>query len=231
MLQAWYTCICGVLPFFADHLKLCRVELGASLHSYFQVFCRDVQSGSSPGSSWATQGHSEICPEATSALSWLCAYGLCLVERWTFSPVWGPESSGAGFNQGSLYFAPFIISMILTSFPVPDAEKHPHSMMLPPPCFINLMSQLSKYMALDITRFGMKQSISRLAKKHILKHTYSKCFNSMRTHTIHTHRKGTISIYFRWKNANVNNCCLLHFGFKPFMWTSHKVYPPPPPPW
>ena len=38
-LQAWHTCIWGVfLPFFsADPLKLCQVERGALLHSYFQV--------------------------------------------------------------------------------------------------------------------------------------------------------------------------------------------------
>jgi hypothetical protein len=36
-------------------------------------------------------------------------------------------------------FALFIFTSILTSFPVPDAEKHPHSMMLPPPCFTVLM--------------------------------------------------------------------------------------------
>ena len=35
----------------------------------------------------------------------------------------------------SLYFAPFIFPSILTSLPVPAIEKHPHSMMLPLPCF------------------------------------------------------------------------------------------------
>ncbi|CDQ59813.1 unnamed protein product [Oncorhynchus mykiss] len=34
-----------------------------------------------------------------------------------------------------LYFAPSIFPSILTSLSVPTAEKHPHSMMLPPPCF------------------------------------------------------------------------------------------------
>ena len=34
---------------------------------------RDVQSGSSPGTGWVTQGHSDTCPKATPALSWLCA--------------------------------------------------------------------------------------------------------------------------------------------------------------
>ncbi len=35
----------------------------------------------------------------------------------------------------SLYPAAFIFPSIATSRPVPAAEKHPHSMMLPPPCF------------------------------------------------------------------------------------------------
>ena len=34
-----------------------------------------------------------------------------------------------------MYFDPFIFPLILTSVPVPAAEKHPHSMMLPPPRF------------------------------------------------------------------------------------------------
>ncbi len=35
----------------------------------------------------------------------------------------------------SLYLAAFIFPSIATSRPVPAAEKHPHNMMLPPPCF------------------------------------------------------------------------------------------------
>ncbi|CDQ76284.1 unnamed protein product [Oncorhynchus mykiss] len=36
---------------------------------------QDVRSGSSLGSGWATQGHSETCSEATLTLSWLCFLG------------------------------------------------------------------------------------------------------------------------------------------------------------
>ena len=35
----------------------------------------------------------------------------------------------------SLYFALFIFPSILTSLRVTSTEKHPHNMMLPPPCF------------------------------------------------------------------------------------------------
>jgi hypothetical protein len=33
-----------------------------------------------------------------------------------------------------VYFAPFIFPSFQTSLPVPATEKHPQSMMLPPPC-------------------------------------------------------------------------------------------------
>jgi hypothetical protein len=37
--------------------------------------------------------------------------------------------------QFFLYFAPLIFASIPTRLPVPLAERHPHSMMLPPRCF------------------------------------------------------------------------------------------------
>ncbi|CDQ55965.1 unnamed protein product [Oncorhynchus mykiss] len=43
--------------------------------------------GFKSGSGWATKGHSETCPEATPALSWLCVSGRCPVGRLTFAPV------------------------------------------------------------------------------------------------------------------------------------------------
>ena len=39
------------------------------------------------------------------------------------------------FSRICLYLAPFMVPSIPTSLPVPAKEKHPHSMMLPPPCF------------------------------------------------------------------------------------------------
>jgi hypothetical protein len=57
MLQAWHTCIWGVSPI------LCQV--GSVAAQLFSGLSRDVRSGSNPGSGWATQGHSETCPEAT----------------------------------------------------------------------------------------------------------------------------------------------------------------------
>jgi hypothetical protein len=58
-----------ILLFSADPLKLCRAGWGESLQ-LFSGLSREVRSGSSPGSGWATQGHSES--RSTPALSWLC---------------------------------------------------------------------------------------------------------------------------------------------------------------
>ena len=47
----------------------------------FSDLSRDIQSDSSLGSGWATQGHSQSCPEATLLISWLCAWGRCPAKR------------------------------------------------------------------------------------------------------------------------------------------------------
>ena len=41
--------------------------MGSVAVQLFSGLSRDVQSGSSPSSGWATQGYSETCPEATTA--------------------------------------------------------------------------------------------------------------------------------------------------------------------
>ena len=73
-LQSWHTCIWGVFPFLlyrsSQALSGWMRSVAAQI---FSGLSRDVRSGSSPGSGWATQGHSETCPEATPALSWLGA--------------------------------------------------------------------------------------------------------------------------------------------------------------
>jgi hypothetical protein len=47
--------------------------MGSIAAQLFLCLSRDGRSCSSPTSGWATQGHSETCPEAIPALSWLCA--------------------------------------------------------------------------------------------------------------------------------------------------------------
>ena len=57
-------------------IPLCRSSqalsgwMGSVTAQLFSGLSRDVRPGSSPGSGWDTQGHSETCPEATPALSW-----------------------------------------------------------------------------------------------------------------------------------------------------------------
>jgi hypothetical protein len=61
--------------------------------------------------------------------------------------IWIPDNIETRYLLGHLpqsdtlgaleqVFIKDLFPSILTSLPVPDAEKHPHSMMLPPPCFI-----------------------------------------------------------------------------------------------
>jgi hypothetical protein len=49
------------------------------------------------------------------------------------------------FIQDVSVLAPFILPSILTGLPVPAAEKHPHSMILPPPYF----TVLGRYWHID----------------------------------------------------------------------------------
>ena len=74
-----------------DASSLAHLYLGSFSHSSLQILSssvrldenfaaqlfsglsRDVRSCSSPGSGWATQGHSKTCPEVTPAWSWLWA--------------------------------------------------------------------------------------------------------------------------------------------------------------
>ena len=74
--------------------------MGSVAAQLFSVLYRDVRSGSSPGSGWATQTFRDL---------------YC----WKVNlPLWSRFSS-----RTSLYFAPFIFALILTSLPVPAAEK------------------------------------------------------------------------------------------------------------
>ena len=112
-------------PFFlADLLKLCHVEQRGSVNKNVQVF------------SWATHVLSHSCSEVIPVLLWLSAW--VSLSCWNINLHCSQRSSALWSRLSSricLYLAPFIVPSILTSLQVPAAEKHPHSMMLPPPCF------------------------------------------------------------------------------------------------
>uniref|UniRef100_A0A8C7KR75 Claudin 23.2 n=1 Tax=Oncorhynchus kisutch TaxID=8019 RepID=A0A8C7KR75_ONCKI len=80
---AWYTHIFKDIAASSTDILypifLCRSSqvlsgwIGSVSAHLFPGLSRDVPSGSSRSSGWATQGHSETCPEATPTLSCLCA--------------------------------------------------------------------------------------------------------------------------------------------------------------
>ena len=77
------------------------------------------------------QGHWDLSSVVLAVCLWsLSCWKVNLCPSLRSWALWSRCSS-----RISLYFAPFIFPSILTSFPVPVAEKHPHSRMLPPPCF------------------------------------------------------------------------------------------------
>ncbi len=102
----------------------------------FLGLSRDAQLGLSQGSGWAIQEQSRVVVKP------LLRYFSCVLrvivllegkpsaQSEVLSTLWRRFSS-----RISLYLAAFIFPSIATSRPVPAAEKHPHSMMLPPPCF------------------------------------------------------------------------------------------------
>ena len=115
-----------------DPLKLRQVGWRASLHSYFQVSPKmfdQVQV-------WLWLGHSRTfrdlsrshsCIVLAVCLGSLSCWMVNLRPRLRSWALWSRFSS-----RISLYFAPFIFPSILTSLPVPAAEKHPPSKILPP---------------------------------------------------------------------------------------------------
>ena len=136
-LQAWHTCVWGI-----SLIVLCRSSqalsgwMGSVAAQLFSGLSRDVWLGSSPGSGWDTQGHSQTCPESHSCVVLAMCLGFLSWWKMNLHPSLRSWALWSRFSSKiSLHFAPLIFASILTSLPVPVAEKHPHSMMLPPPCF------------------------------------------------------------------------------------------------
>ena len=146
-------CWCTFGSFFNDATILAQLYLGSFAHSSLRhlsssirldgkrrctAIFRSLQRCSIGFKSGLWLGHSRTFTQ----LSWSHSFDIlavCLgsLSCWKInrSPslrsraLWSRLSS-----RMSLYIAAFIFPS-LTSLPVPAAEKHPHSMMLPPPCF------------------------------------------------------------------------------------------------
>ncbi len=100
----------------------------------FLGLSRDAQLGLSQGSGWAIQEQSRSCCEATGYFS--CVLRVIVLLEVNLRPSLRSWALWRRFSSRiSLYLAAFIFPSIATSRPVLAAEKHPHSMMLPPPCF------------------------------------------------------------------------------------------------
>ena len=128
--------------FFADPLKLCQVGWGVSLHNYFQVSLEMFYHVQVPALAGSLKDIQRLVPKPL-----LCCLGCVfrIVVPLECEPL--PQSEVLSALEQvlikDLYFAPFIFTSVLTSLPVPVAEKHPHSMMLPPPCFTKGWCQVS----------------------------------------------------------------------------------------
>ena len=145
------------LPFFsADPLKLCQVGWGVLLHSYFQVspemFDR-VQV-------WALAGPvkdiQRLVPKPILHCLGCVLRVVVLLEGEPSPPSEVLSALEQVSSRISLYFAPFIFPSILTSLPVPAAEKHPHSLMLPLPCYtVGMVPGFLQTLGIQATEFNL----------------------------------------------------------------------------
>ncbi len=105
------------------------VNVGGQL---FLGLSRDAQLGLSQGSGWAIQEQSRSCSRSHSFV--ILAVCLGSLSCWKVNLRLSLKSWALWrrfLSRISLYLAAFIFPSIATSRPVPAAEKHPHSMMLP----------------------------------------------------------------------------------------------------
>ena len=104
--------------------------IGSNAVQLFSGLSRDVRSGSQLDSGWATRTFRDLSRSHSCVVFAVCLGSL---SCWKVNISPSLRSLSRFSSRSYLYFAPFIVPSILTGLPV--AEKHPHSMMLPPLCF------------------------------------------------------------------------------------------------
>ena len=127
-LQTWHTCIWGdSLILLYRSSQALSGWMGSIVTQLISGLSRDVRSGSSPGSGWATQGHSETCPEYNTLL---CCIGCVLRVVVLLEGEPSPQSEDLSALQKvfikDLSVLCFVhLASILTSLQFPAAEKLP----------------------------------------------------------------------------------------------------------
>lgn len=120
--------LCSILCWYTFgsrySLRLFESEATSWAHVFIRLDGKCTDLSRSLDSGWAIQGHSLRCPQDISLISWLCIYPVVLLK-----------DEPSALSRFSSRMSTFIFSSIMTSLPLPATEKHPHSMMLSPPCF------------------------------------------------------------------------------------------------
>ena len=124
-----------LLFFSADPLKLCQVGWGVSLHSHFHVSPEMFDRVQVRALDGPLEDIHRLVPKPLLRCLGCVLRVVVLLEG---EPSLQSEVLIAleQVHQGSL--CTLLCSSFprsWTSLPIPAAEKHPHSMMLPPPCF------------------------------------------------------------------------------------------------
>lgn len=96
-------------------------------YSLFAALFRDVPEMLDQIQIWSLAGSlkdiDKVVLKLFALISWLRAEGRCPAERWTVSPVWGPELWSRFSSRMPRYIPAFIFPLILTSLPVPAAKE------------------------------------------------------------------------------------------------------------
>lgn len=103
-------------------------------HDWIALFQVKLQNLDRIGTWTLTQTLQDTDTVATDSLR-LYSWAHCLAGKQIFSQV-SCRLHQVFSSRTYLYYSAVILPSTLTSFPGPAAEKHPHTMMLPLPCFM-----------------------------------------------------------------------------------------------